>query len=105
MTVRMVQHYALTDGEAQARPCRILTMNAQDSTCLVQTEDHWMPDSAYSLYASDFATRLLKEQHVAVTPGIAFGPHGEGFFRISYAASEADLREGIARIKKFMGAL
>ena len=61
MTVRMVQHYALTDGEAQARPCRILTMNAQDSTCLVQTEDYWMPDSAYSLYASDFATRLRRE--------------------------------------------
>ena len=40
-----------------------------------------------------------------VAPGTAFGPHGEGFFRISYAASEENIREGIARIKKFMGAL
>jgi aspartate aminotransferase len=55
--------------------------------------------------SAKLAEILLREGHVAVTPGTAFGPHGEGFFRISYAASEADLREGIARIKKFMGAL
>ena len=63
------------------------------------------PKYSADISSAELAKRLLEEQHVAVTPGIAFGPHGEGFFRISYAASEADLREGIARIKKFMGAL
>ena len=63
------------------------------------------PKYSANISSAELAKRLLEEQHVAVTPGIAFGPHGEGFFRISYAASEADLREGIARIKKFMGAL
>jgi aspartate aminotransferase len=63
------------------------------------------PKYSADISSVELAKRLLEEQHVAVTPGIAFGPHGEGFFRISYAASEADLREGIARIKKFMGAL
>ena len=48
---------------------------------------------------------LLKEGHVAVTPGTAFGPGGEGFFRVSYAASEDQIREGIARIKKTMNSL
>lgn len=55
--------------------------------------------------SAELASRLLKEVHVAVTPGTAFGPHGEGFFRISYAASEEQLKEGISRIKKFMNSL
>ncbi|AGI47189.1 Aspartate/tyrosine/aromatic aminotransferase [Thermoplasmatales archaeon BRNA1] len=54
------------------------------------------------IHSADLATKLLKEAHVAVTPGAAFGPHGEGFFRISYATSDDQIREGISRIKKFM---
>ena len=46
------------------------------------------------------AEKLLQEGHVAVTPGRAFGPCGEGSFRMSYAASEEDITEGIARMKK-----
>jgi aspartate aminotransferase len=45
---------------------------------------------------------MLEEAHVAVTPGSAFGPSGEGFFRLSYATSEEQIREGLSRIKKFM---
>ena len=72
-----------------------------------------VPEGAFYLFpkydadisSAELAKRLLEESHVAVTPGIAFGPHGEGFIRISYAASEENIREGIARIKKFMGSL
>ncbi len=52
--------------------------------------------------SAKLAEALLKEGHVAVTPGTAFGPCGEGFFRISYATSEDQIQEGIARIKKSM---
>ena len=45
----------------------------------------------------DFATRLAHEAHVAVIPGSAFGPNGEGWVRISYAASQSALREGLNR--------
>ncbi len=48
------------------------------------------------------AERLLNEAHVAVTPGSAFGPAGEGFIRLSYATSEDNIREGMVRIKSFM---
>ncbi len=48
--------------------------------------------------SEDFATHLLKEAHVAVTPGGAFGPCGERHFRLSYAASEEHIKEGMARI-------
>jgi Aspartate/tyrosine/aromatic aminotransferase len=47
-------------------------------------------------------TKMLEEAHVAVTPGSAFGPSGEGFFRVSYATSEDQIREGLSRIKTFM---
>ena len=55
--------------------------------------------------SAKLAEILLKEGHVAVTPGTAFGPGGEGFIRISYAASEEQIREGISRIKKTLATL
>jgi len=45
---------------------------------------------------NDFATYLLEEALVAVVPGVAFG--AEGFFRISYAASETFLKNAMERI-------
>ncbi len=47
---------------------------------------------------NDFATYLLEEALVAVVPGVAFG--AEGFFRISYAASENFLKDAMQRIAK-----
>jgi len=41
---------------------------------------------------------LLEEASVAVLPGIAFGECGEGYLRLSYAASLEQLEEGIGRI-------
>ena len=55
--------------------------------------------------SAKLAEVLLKEGHVAVTPGIAFGPGGEGFFRVSYATSEGQIREGFDRIKKTLANL
>lgn len=45
---------------------------------------------------SDFASYLLEEALVAVVPGVAFG--AEGFFRISYAASDEMLKDAVQRI-------
>lgn len=47
------------------------------------------------------AELLLEETRVAVVPGSAF--FAPGFLRLSYAASEADLREGLARIGRVLG--
>ncbi|MBN2221286.1 MAG: aminotransferase class I/II-fold pyridoxal phosphate-dependent enzyme [Vallitaleaceae bacterium] len=54
------------------------------------------------LTSDEFATRLLLEQKVAVVPGTAFGDCGEGFVRISYAASIDEIKEAVARIEKFL---
>ena len=53
--------------------------------------------------SNDVASYLLEDANVAVVPGIAFG--AEGFFRISYATSDALLEEACARIKKACDAL
>ncbi len=45
-----------------------------------------------------FATRLAQEAQVAVIPGSSFGASGEGWFRISYAASQKALRESMNRL-------
>lgn len=53
--------------------------------------------------AIDFATKLLETEHVAVVPGEAFGTQDQ--VRISYAASMADIEEGVSRIKRFVEGL
>lgn len=56
----------------------------------------------FGMTSDEFATRLLKEEKVAVVPGIAFGDCGEGFLRISYAYSLEDLKEALGRLEKFV---
>jgi aspartate/methionine/tyrosine aminotransferase len=50
----------------------------------------------------DFCRYLLHEAGVAVIPGLAFGPGNKYNFRISYAASMADLEKAASRIQKAM---
>lgn len=59
----------------------------------------------FGMTAEEFATRLLKEEKVAVVPGTAFGDCGEGFVRISYAYSLKNLKEALGRIERFVNRL
>lgn len=59
----------------------------------------------FGMSSDEFATRLLKEEKVAVVPGTAFGDSGEGFLRISYAYSLDNLKEALGRIKNFIESL
>lgn len=61
--------------------------------------------SRFGMKSEEFATRLLKEQRVAVVPGDAFGKCGEGFLRISYAYSIDDLKVALEKIQKFIDTL
>ena len=58
----------------------------------------------YTADSLAFAWELLDRAHVAVTPGIDFGQHGEGYLRFSYASSVARIREGLRRIGEFLRA-
>jgi len=63
------------------------------------------PSYKHKMNSEDLAAYLLEEAHVAVTPGSAFGPAGEGHIRISYAASREDIIEGMAKIKQALAVL
>ena len=58
--------------------------------------------SVTGLNSEQFAEELLKEEQVAVVPGNVFGPSGEGYVRISYAASVDDLGEAFRRMTRFV---
>lgn len=73
------------------------------------------PDGAFYVYFDvsgtgltswQFCERALQEAHVALTPGRDFGVHSaQTHVRLSYAASADELREGLARLGKFVAAL
>jgi len=54
-----------------------------------------VPDGATS---TEFATRLLEEAGVAVTPGVGYGPSGEGYVRLSLTIPDERLEEGVRRL-------
>jgi LL-diaminopimelate aminotransferase len=50
----------------------------------------------------DFCARMLEETAVSTTPGVVFGKHGEGYFRISLVTDISRLREGADRIANWL---
>jgi aspartate/methionine/tyrosine aminotransferase len=49
-----------------------------------------------------FAFEILERAHVAVAPGIDFGPGAEGYIRFSYANSQENIQEGLDRLGRFL---
>ncbi len=56
----------------------------------------------FGMSSDEFATRLLREEKVAVVPGTAFGDCGEGYLRLSYAYSLESLKVALDRIRNFV---
>ncbi|MCS8573149.1 aminotransferase class I/II-fold pyridoxal phosphate-dependent enzyme [Pediococcus pentosaceus] len=71
-----------------------------------------MPQGAFYIFAKipdtidetsvEFATTLAREAKVGVTPGSAFGPGGEGYVRLSYAASDEDIQLAMNRMSEYL---
>ena len=57
------------------------------------------------LTSEEFCDRFLAQERVAVIPGSAFGPGGEGYVRACYAASMHDLDEALNRLERFLKTL
>lgn len=69
------------------------------------------PDGAFYFFVKlpngwnssfEFALELVEKAKVAVVPGSAFSPLGEGYFRLSYAYSMETLKEAFDRLDKFL---
>ncbi|MDH4121022.1 MAG: pyridoxal phosphate-dependent aminotransferase [Deltaproteobacteria bacterium] len=72
---------------------------------------HYTPRGAFYAFVNarrlgenslELAKRILVEAGVALTPGIDFGPGGEGYLRLSYANSMENLAEGLNRLETFV---
>lgn len=59
--------------------------------------------SAFGMTSAEFASRLIREKHVAAVPGDAFG--ADENLRFSYACSQDEIREGMKRLKEFCESL
>lgn len=57
------------------------------------------------LTSNDFAKKFLEQHKVAVIPGTAFGPCGEGYVRCCYAASVENIQEALRRMALFVESL
>ena len=57
---------------------------------------------ALGMTSQQFCEALLREKHVALVPGDAFGASGEGYCRVSYAYSVEHLQEAMKRIRAFV---
>lgn len=56
----------------------------------------------YGVDSTTFCTRLLREAHVAVTPGAAFG--ADDHIRLSYCCGMPELEKGLDRLERFLRA-
>ena len=62
-----------------------------------------VPPQFVDMGSLEFSKLLLREAQVAVSPGIGFGEHGEGFVRIALCENTHRTRQGIRSIKALMG--
>ena len=104
---------ALTNGIDDALPMREEYQKRRDY-CYQEFAkmgiDVVLPDGAFYFFVPipngepsfQFATNLLREQRVAVVPGDAFSPLGEGYFRMSYACSMEQLEKGLRGIMAYL---
>ncbi len=70
--------------------------------------DYIKPEGAFYAFVNiahlgssqEVAEKLLNKAYIAVTPGAMFGPESDGYIRISYATSQANINEGMRRMKE-----
>lgn len=58
--------------------------------------------SAFSNNSNEFCAGLIDQVGVALTPGIAFGDSWDKYVRLSFGVNDAELKDGIKRLKQYM---
>jgi aspartate/methionine/tyrosine aminotransferase len=62
----------------------------------------WVPIGELAQSGRAFARQLSHEKKALVSPGELFGAHGEKHIRLSFAAEDGRLREGVSRLVNFV---
>ena len=63
-----------------------------------------IPDAFAHLGSVEYSKLLLREAQVAVSPGVAFGEHGDGHVRVSLVENKHRIRQAARNVKTFLGA-
>jgi alanine-synthesizing transaminase len=61
-----------------------------------------IPEPFKALGSLEFSKKLLREAHIAVSPGIGFGPYGDEYVRIAFIENENRIRQAAANVKEFL---
>ena len=61
-----------------------------------------LPDGFEDMGSVEFCKRLMTEAGVAVSPGVGFGQHGEGYVRIGLVENEQRIRQAARNIRSFL---
>lgn len=106
---------ALTAGKDDAQPMKAEYVQRRDYIIEQMTELGYQiikPDGAFYIFAKipagynqdsfAFLQDFAKKKAVAFIPGAAFGQYGEGYIRLSYAASMETIKEALKRLKEYM---
>ena len=114
----MAQHAAveaLTAGKNDAEPMKKEYIQRRDYIIEKMTDlgfEIIKPDGAFYIFAKipagydqdsfAFLKNFAHKKAVAFIPGAAFGQYGEGYVRLSYAASMETIREAMKRLEEYM---
>ena len=106
---------ALTAGKDDAEPMKREYIERRDYIIEKMTELGFKiikPDGAFYIFAKipadynqdsfAFLKDFAQKKAVAFIPGAAFGQYGEGYVRLSYAASMDTIKEAMKRLKEYM---
>ena len=106
---------ALTAGKDDAQPMKAEYVKRRDYIIEQMTELGYQiikPDGAFYIFAKipegynqdsfTFLRDFAEKKAVAFIPGAAFGQYGEGYIRLSYAASMETIKEALKRLKEYM---
>ena len=105
---------ALEMGERDVKEFNEKYKKRRELTCqrldkLSEYYSYVFPESSYYVFPKvegvnnswDYVVDLIDQAHVALVPGFAFGPNGEGHVRISFGRSEDDINVAFDRIEKY----
>lgn len=61
-----------------------------------------LPEAFKSIGSMQFATLMVEKSGVAVSPGVGFGEHGEGYVRIAMVENEQRIRQAARGVRRFL---
>jgi alanine-synthesizing transaminase len=102
--------------EARERPAEVAEIyrHRRDALCTGLARIGWdVPPPPATMFvwakiptqekAQDFAIRMLREGHVAVSPGSGFGVDGEGYVRFALVENEQRINQAVRGIRRMLG--